>query len=207
MDKSGEKPLTANEDHNAAVKEEQKEAGVDTTEENVNGEKDDEEQAIIPENVRKKIKFGIMKNLLIVSLGFLLLFTAFQSLQNLQSSLNPDQGLGLASLCVIYASLILSCMFVPPIMIGRLGCKWALVISMCCYVLYTIANYYAKWYTLIPASIFLGMLLYFINYQGCFFIYLFFVGIGRKVRRSRRIHKTKFQDRCSEKQRLYASKP
>ena len=78
------------------------------------------------------------------------------SCQNLQSSLNRDEGLGLASLCVIYVALVLSCMFVPPFMIGRLGCKWALALSMTCYVLYTVANFYPSWYTLMPASFLLG---------------------------------------------------
>ena len=101
-------------------------------------------------------KKSIIKNLLIVSSAFLLLFTAFQSLSNLQSSLNKDEGLGLASLSVIYAALIVSCMFVPPLVINKLGCKWTIAASMVCYCTYTIANFYSSWYTLIPASLLLG---------------------------------------------------
>lgn len=111
--------------------------------------------SLSPEECKKE-RFKIIKNMIVISFGFLFLFTAFQSLQNLQSSLNPDEGLGLASLSVIYGALILSCMFVPPYMIGRLGCKWTLVLSMISYVLYTVANYYARWWTLIPASVLLG---------------------------------------------------
>ncbi|XP_048391485.1 protein unc-93 homolog A isoform X2 [Stegostoma tigrinum] len=96
------------------------------------------------------------KNVLIVSFGFLLLFTAFGGLQSIQSSLNSDQGLGLASLSVIYAALILSSMFLPPLMIKYLGCKWTIVISMCCYVTFSIGNFYPSWYTLIPTAIILG---------------------------------------------------
>ncbi|XP_041064955.1 protein unc-93 homolog A [Carcharodon carcharias] len=96
------------------------------------------------------------KNILIVSFGFLLLFTAFGGLQSIQSSLNSDRGLGLASLSVIYAALILSSMFLPPIMIKYFGCKWTIVISMCCYVTFTIGNFYPSWYTLIPTAIILG---------------------------------------------------
>ena len=105
---------------------------------------------------RRKEKRKITKNVYVISLGFLFLFTAFQSLQNLQSSLNKVEGLGLVSLSVIYGALIVSCIFVPPFVIGRLGCKWALVLSMTGYVLYTVANYYARWGTLIPASIIIG---------------------------------------------------
>jgi len=115
-----------------------------------------EKAPVLSHEDTRKEKFKITKNMLVVSSGFLFLFTAFQSLQNLQSSLNPDKGLGLASLSVIYAALILSCMFVPPVMVGRLGCKWTLVISMVGYVLYTAANYHARWWTLIPASILIG---------------------------------------------------
>lgn len=117
---------------------------------------DEEDDKITPDE-RKKEKRKITKNVFVISFGFLFLFTAFQSLQNLQSSLNKDEGLGLASLCVIYAALILSCIFVPPFVIGRLGCKWTLVLSMTGYVLYTVSNYYARWGTLIPASIIIGM--------------------------------------------------
>lgn len=116
---------------------------------------DDETVKISPEE-RKKEKRKITKNVFIISFGFLFLFTAFQSLQNLQSSLNKDEGLGLVSLSVIYGALILSCILVPPFVIGRLGCKWTLVMSMIGYVLYTVSNYYARWGTLIPASIIIG---------------------------------------------------
>ena len=116
---------------------------------------DNEATQISPEELKKE-KRKITKNVYIISFGFLFLFTAFQSLQNLQSSLNKVEGLGLASLSVIYGALILSCIFVPPFVIGRLGCKWTLVLSMTGYVLYTVSNYYARWGTLIPASIIIG---------------------------------------------------
>ncbi len=104
----------------------------------------------------KAEKRKILKNLAIVSCAFMFLFTAFQSLQNLQSSLNKVEGLGLASLSVVYGALIVSCMFVPPLVISKLGCKWTVAASMSLYVLYTVANFYSTWYTLIPASILLG---------------------------------------------------
>ncbi|XP_053565142.1 protein unc-93 homolog A-like [Bombina bombina] len=97
-----------------------------------------------------------LKNILVVSFGFLLLFTAFGGLQNIQSSLNADDGLGVASLSVIYGALIISSMFVPPIMIKTIGCKWTIVASMCCYITYSLGNFYPSWYTLIPTSVILG---------------------------------------------------
>uniref|UniRef100_A0A3B3CE74 Protein unc-93 homolog A n=2 Tax=Oryzias melastigma TaxID=30732 RepID=A0A3B3CE74_ORYME len=97
------------------------------------------------------------KNVLVVSIGFLSLFTAYGGLQSLQSSLNAEEGMGVASLSVIYASIIISSMFLPPIMIKNLGCKWTIVVGMACYVSYSVGNLYPGWYTLIPTSFILGL--------------------------------------------------
>lgn len=75
---------------------------------------------------------------------------------NLQSSLNTDAGLGTASLSAIYVSLVISCLFVPPALINKLGLKWTIVLSQCTYTLYLAANMYPKWFTLIPSAIILG---------------------------------------------------
>ncbi|KAG7460982.1 hypothetical protein MATL_G00204680 [Megalops atlanticus] len=65
--------------------------------------------------------------------------------------------MGVASLSVIYASIILSSMFLPPILIKNLGCKWTIVASMACYVTYSFGNIYPGWATLIPTSVILGL--------------------------------------------------
>lgn len=100
---------------------------------------------------------SIFKNVVVVSSGFLLLFTAFQSVSNLQSSINSEQGLGTYTLATIYVALVVSCMFVPAFMISRLGLKYTLVVSMLMYTVYFMANFYPTWFTMIPASIILGL--------------------------------------------------
>jgi hypothetical protein len=42
-------------------------------------------------------------------------------------------------------------------MVAWLGHKWSLVLSMFTYVLFTVANFYPVWGTMIPASILLGL--------------------------------------------------
>lgn len=111
---------------------------------------------VVEEPIIIQSNFTIIKNVVVVSFGFLLLFTSFQSLSNLQSSLNKDGNLGLISLITIYVALIISCMFIPPAMIGRLGCKWTLAVSMACYAAFIAANYHPRWYTLVFSSILLG---------------------------------------------------
>ena len=115
------------------------------------------EPMIKQRNLPPMSKARIIKNLLVMSLGFLCLFTSFQSLANLQSSLNKDDGLGVGGLATIYGALILSCLFLPPFVIGRLGCKWSVAFSMLCYILYMAANFYAVWATIIPTAIILGL--------------------------------------------------
>ena len=33
------------------------------------------------------------------------------------------------------------------LLIKRFGCKWTIVISMCCYVAFSLGNFYASWYS------------------------------------------------------------
>ena len=99
----------------------------------------------------------IIKNLLIVSSGFLLNFTAYGGLANLQSTLNKEDGLGVGGLATTYGALVISCLFLAPLIIGRLGCKWAIAVSMSLYILYMLANFHAIWGTIIPGAIFVGL--------------------------------------------------
>merc|ERR1719278_1335951 len=113
-----------------------------------------------PELTSKEIqreKKAIYKNLLLISFAFLLLFVAFESMSKLQSSINVVGGLGVWSNAMVYASLILSCMFLPSIMIDKLTVKWALVVSVFCYSSYIPAQFYPEFYTLLPTAFVLGL--------------------------------------------------
>jgi len=105
----------------------------------------------------KKEKIKIWKNLIIICLAFLCNFTAFNGASVLQSSLNDEDGLGVGSLAIIYGSLIISALFAPSFVIKKLGCKWTIVIAICGYVTYSLANFYPAWSTLVPSSIIVGL--------------------------------------------------
>ncbi|XP_068135633.1 protein unc-93 homolog A-like [Hyperolius riggenbachi] len=98
-----------------------------------------------------------LKNILVLSFGILLLYVAYMGLQTLQSSLNRIEGLGVASLSVMYVSLSLSSLLLPPLLIKKIGCKWTIVASMCCFISYSVCNFYPSWPTLIISSILLGL--------------------------------------------------
>ncbi|CAB03760.3 Putative potassium channel regulatory protein unc-93 [Caenorhabditis elegans] len=102
-----------------------------------------------------KIKRKIMSNLWILSVAFLFLFTAFNGLQNLQTSVNGD--LGSDSLVALYLSLAISSLFVPSFMINRLGCKLTFLIAIFVYFLYIVINLRPTYSSMIPASIFCGI--------------------------------------------------
>ena len=106
---------------------------------------------------RKREKRIIYKNLLLISGAFFLLFLAFENLSKLQSSINKAANLGTWSSTAVYASLILSCMFMPTILIKYLKVKWTLVVSMFCYTTYMAAQFYPEFYTLIPTALILGL--------------------------------------------------
>ncbi|CAH0715375.1 unnamed protein product, partial [Brenthis ino] len=99
----------------------------------------------------------IMKNVVVISIAFMVHFTAYSGAANLQSSINADEGLGTASLAAVYAGLIFSNIFLPVVVIKWLGTKWAISLSFITYMPYIAAQLYPRFYTLIPAGLILGL--------------------------------------------------
>ena len=104
----------------------------------------------------KQEKFGIIKNVIIICVAFMLVFTAFQSMSALQSSINKVDGLGTWSNVAIYASLITSSMLLPSYVIKLLTVKWTLPLCMLCYTVYICTQFYPEFYTIIPSGILVG---------------------------------------------------
>lgn len=102
-------------------------------------------------------KGRILKNLIILCLGYFFLFSSYQALANLQSTLNSEDDLGVVSQSVIYAALIFSSLFLPKLIIRKFGCKITLVLCTLTYAPYIAANFYPAMETLVPASILIGL--------------------------------------------------
>lgn len=100
-------------------------------------------------------KFRMLKNVFIISIAFMFLFTSFNSMANLQSSINKVQGT--AALSTLYAALVVSCAFVPTWMIKKFKAKWTLAMSMLGYSTYIAAQFYPRVWTLVPTAIILGL--------------------------------------------------
>ncbi|KAK2150389.1 hypothetical protein LSH36_407g02024 [Paralvinella palmiformis] len=94
------------------------------------------------------------KNLIVLGVAFMLLFTAFISLQSLQSSLNSD--VGLLSLSSLYGTTVFSCFFAPAV-IGHLTTKWTIVLGQTVFLVYFLSNLLPRPYVVVPSSLLLGL--------------------------------------------------
>jgi hypothetical protein len=101
---------------------------------------------------QNQLRFLTYKNLFVISMAFLLQFTAFGGIDKLQSSLNAEANIGVNSLSIIYAFLVFSAIFLPHPLISIFGLKWTIVICQIPYVLYTAANLYPKAYLMYPGE-------------------------------------------------------
>lgn len=100
-------------------------------------------------------KIAILKNVIIISVAFMFLFTSYNSMSFLQSSINKVDGT--ASLTVLYAAFIFSCCFLPSWMIRRLHEKYTMAACMLCYSTYMAAQFYPEIYTLVPTAVVVGL--------------------------------------------------
>ncbi|XP_022917651.2 UNC93-like protein isoform X1 [Onthophagus taurus] len=116
--------------------------------------KTSEEEA--EEEFSPKELWRIWKNVLMLGAAFMIHFTAFWGASNLQSSVNADEALGTFTLASIYGSLILSNIFLPVVVIRWLGCKWAVAVSFIAYMPFIMAQFYPKFFTMIPAGLLVG---------------------------------------------------
>ncbi|KAL6847365.1 hypothetical protein ACP4OV_023218 [Aristida adscensionis] len=91
----------------------------------------------------------------VLSAAFLFVFSAYSALQNLESSVNTEDDLGTVSMGVLYTSFTLFAVAASPV-VTWLGPKRALVVSTSGYVLFILSNLVPTWYTMVPASLYLG---------------------------------------------------
>nr|XP_009862471.1 protein unc-93 homolog A isoform X1 [Ciona intestinalis] len=99
-------------------------------------------------------KFRCHRNLLLLSFGILTNMSAYLPLEAVQSSFN--QAAGTSSLATVYIIAVLSSLFLAPLVISKFGSKRCILAGALSYVPYTLANFYPRDYTLIPAAAFVG---------------------------------------------------
>lgn len=95
------------------------------------------------------------KNLIILSLSFILVFSAFRSIQSIQSSLNSTGRLGVIAMGCVHGTTFLTCLF-TPVLINKLTSKWTIVLGLLFYLFWIAANFRPHLFTLVPTSIGVG---------------------------------------------------
>ena len=91
-----------------------------------------------------------------LGLSIFMLSCASGGLRNIQSSINSNAGLGVVTLSILYALFMISSLYTPGL-INAFGTKYVFLFGVCGYFIYTAANYYSTWYTLVPACIIAGL--------------------------------------------------
>ncbi|XP_078181230.1 major facilitator superfamily protein [Carex rostrata] len=95
------------------------------------------------------------RDLHILSFAFLFVFSAYGAAQNLESTVNNEGNIGTISLAILYLSFTLFSIIASPV-VRVLGSKRALVLGTSGYLLFIAANLKPSWYTMVPASVYLG---------------------------------------------------
>nr|POE80294.1 isoform 2 of unc93-like protein 3 [Quercus suber] len=115
----------------------------------------DEEAPLVGDKLVEIPKKNHARDVHILSSAFLLVFLAYGAVQNLESTLNTEEDLGTTSLGILYVSFTFFSM-VASMVVRGLGSKNALVLGTTGYWLFLAANLKPSWYTMVPASVYLG---------------------------------------------------
>jgi MFS family permease len=92
----------------------------------------------------------------LLSVSFLFAFAPFSAIQNLESSLNPQDKLGSTALATLYLVFTAGC-FLAPAVVGSFGPKYTMVISSIFVCFFVMAHVKPSWFTLMPASASVGL--------------------------------------------------
>ncbi|EXC31024.1 hypothetical protein L484_021326 [Morus notabilis] len=117
--------------------------------------RDEEAPLVVGDNSAIQSQNNHTRDVYILSFAFLFIFLAYGAAQNLQSTLNTEEALGTTSLGILYLSFTFFSL-VASWVVRLLGSKNALLLGTTGYWLFIAANLKATWYTMVPASLYLG---------------------------------------------------
>ncbi|CAI9779036.1 unnamed protein product [Fraxinus pennsylvanica] len=115
----------------------------------------EEETALVVESSSPTHTLNHKRDVHILCWAFLLIFLAYGAVQNLESTINTEGGLGTISLGILYVSFAVFSV-IASLVVRKLGTKNALILGSTGYWLFIAANLMPTWYTMVPTSLFLG---------------------------------------------------
>ena len=99
--------------------------------------------------------FYYYKNLFSLGAAMHLIFSSFNSIQNLQTSISGET-LGLLSLTIVYVFFVLSTV-ISSLLVKSIGTKYTFLLACICHSIYVACNFYPSYFTLLPGSVLLGL--------------------------------------------------
>ncbi|XP_052819110.1 protein unc-93 homolog A-like [Mya arenaria] len=108
-------------------------------------------------DIKKLTRRNAYKNLIILSFSFTLVYTAFNSFGNVQSSINRAEGMGTIGLSIVYCSQMVTSLFFASFTTSRFRYKVIIVVSMVSFLAFLLTGFYSTWGTIVPGSIIVGI--------------------------------------------------
>lgn len=105
---------------------------------------------------RKKTARRLIKNLILISFAFFLLFLGVGSLLKLQSTMNSKENIGVDAQVVLFTCSMLSC-FIPKPLIEKFGAKTTFTIALLLSCPYIAANFYLRWDIMLSTAALYGL--------------------------------------------------
>ena len=102
-------------------------------------------------------RFRAYKNMIGLCASYILALGSFLGMISLESSINPESGLGLVAVATPYL-ISIGTGFLTPAALKFLGSKISIIVGYIGFLVFTLANYYPHWITLIVGSIITGLL-------------------------------------------------
>ncbi|OMO97150.1 hypothetical protein COLO4_14849 [Corchorus olitorius] len=115
----------------------------------------DEETPLVADISGSETPKSRTRDVHILSSAFLLVFLAYGAAQNLETTVNSEGNLGTVTLGILYVSFAFFSLFAKLVVL-KLGSKNAVILGTTGYWLYIAANLKPTWYTMVPASVYLG---------------------------------------------------
>ncbi|XP_047938017.1 UNC93-like protein 3 [Salvia hispanica] len=114
----------------------------------------DEESPLVAEQAPSQ-PLNHRRDVYLLCWAFLLIFLAYGAVQNLESTMNTEGDMGTISLGILYVSFAIFSL-VASMVVKKMGSKNALILGTTGYWLFIAANLKPSWYTMVPASLYMG---------------------------------------------------
>ena len=95
-------------------------------------------------------------SLLLLSMSFFFLFAPFSAIQNLESSLNAAEKLGVTAVATLYLVYTAGCLLAPAV-VGTIGPRRSMILGGGFVCIFITAHFRPAWSSLIPASALVGL--------------------------------------------------